>query len=78
MPEPGAPVPEWVAFRRRSAAIYTRVADLDRGHHHEALYWAQLEREEARTLETRFGHPTQSGRSDLTPSSNEARESQCS
>jgi hypothetical protein len=43
MPDPKAPLTEWVAFRRRSAAIYARVADVDRGHHHEALYWAERE-----------------------------------
>jgi hypothetical protein len=43
MPKPTAPPSEWLAFRRRSAEIYRRVADVDRGHHHEALYWAELE-----------------------------------
>jgi hypothetical protein len=43
MPAPTAPRAEWVAFRRRSAQIYRQVADIDRGHHHEALYWAELE-----------------------------------
>ena len=50
MPTPTAPLTEWVAFRRRSAAIYTRVADVDRGHHHEALYWAERELQVAQEL----------------------------
>jgi hypothetical protein len=43
MPAPTAPLTEWLTFRRRSAATYARVADVDRGHHHEALYWAEQE-----------------------------------
>ena len=51
MPAPTAPRREWLAFRRRSAEIYRRVADIDRGHHHEALYWAELETAVANELE---------------------------
>jgi hypothetical protein len=51
MPAPTAPRREWLAFRRRSAAIYKHVADVDRGHHHEALYWAELETAVANELE---------------------------
>jgi hypothetical protein len=51
MPTPTAPRREWLAFRRRSAEIYRRVADIDRGHHHEALYWAELETAVANELE---------------------------
>ncbi len=50
MPAPSAPRTEWLAFRRRSAAIYSRVADVDRGHHHEALYWAERELKVAQEL----------------------------
>lgn len=51
MPASTAPRSEWLAFRRRSAAIYKHVADVDRGHHHEALYWAELETAVANELE---------------------------
>jgi hypothetical protein len=51
MPAPTAPRKEWVAFRRRSAEIYRRVADIDQGHHHEALYWAELETAVANKLQ---------------------------
>lgn len=51
MPAPTAPRKEWLAFRRRSAAIYKHVADVDRGHHHEALYWAELETAVANELQ---------------------------
>ena len=50
MPAPTAPLAEWVEFRRRSAAVYARVADVDRGHHHEALYWAERELKVAEEL----------------------------
>lgn len=43
MPAATAPPSEWLAFRRRAAATYERIADIDRHHHHEALYWAHLE-----------------------------------
>ncbi|HEX2289952.1 MAG TPA: AMED_5909 family protein, partial [Pseudonocardiaceae bacterium] len=49
-PASDAPVAEWLAFRRRAAQIYTTVADADRYHHHEALYWVQREREAADEL----------------------------
>lgn len=40
-------------FHERSAAVYRRVADLDRGHHHEAMYWADREDRLARELDGR-------------------------
>jgi hypothetical protein len=50
MPAPTAQPAEWLEFRRRSAAVYARVADVDRGHHHEALYWAERELKVAEEL----------------------------
>lgn len=40
----------WLTFYRRSAAIYAEIAEIDRGHHHEALYWATRERARADEL----------------------------
>lgn len=37
----------------RSAAIYARVAETDRSHHHEAMYWANREREKGEAIKTR-------------------------
>ena len=34
----------------RSAAIYARVAETDRSHHHEAMYWANREREKGEAI----------------------------
>ncbi|TKG63803.1 hypothetical protein FCN18_29695 [Prauserella endophytica] len=40
-------------FYRRSAAVYAAVAEIDRGHHHEALYWAEREQRRAEALAQR-------------------------
>lgn len=37
----------WLAFRLGNARLYKAVADVDRGHHHEALYWAGYEERKA-------------------------------
>lgn len=45
---PGKDAPAaWREYYRRSAAIYPEVAEIDRGHHHEALYWAGREAKRA-------------------------------
>ena len=44
-PVDSTPVQERVEFFRQSARIYAAVAETDRFHHHEALYWAARERE---------------------------------
>jgi hypothetical protein len=43
-PTRSAPNAEWLAYYRRSAVLYAEIAEIDRGHHHEALYWASRER----------------------------------
>jgi hypothetical protein len=49
-PRRDAPKEVWLAYYRRSAGLYEEVADIDRGHHHEALYWARWERKRADQL----------------------------
>jgi len=34
----------WLAFHRANARMYQTISDVDRWHHHEALYWADYER----------------------------------
>ncbi|MGM1057843.1 AMED_5909 family protein [Saccharothrix sp. Mg75] len=55
MPAPDAEPEVLRDFYLRSAQVYDRVAEVDRGHHHEALYWAKRERSKgeriARVLE---------------------------
>jgi hypothetical protein len=50
MPPSDAVSSLWREFYLRSAEVYARVAEVDRGHHHEALYWAQREREKGEAL----------------------------
>ncbi len=53
-PAPEARPAEWVAYYRRSAAVYAEVAEIDRGHHHEALYWSSREDRKAREIEAQL------------------------
>ncbi|MGH3999016.1 MAG: AMED_5909 family protein, partial [Pseudonocardiaceae bacterium] len=39
-PSRDADLEQWQAYYHRSAVLYAQIADIDRGHHHEALYWA--------------------------------------
>lgn len=45
-----APLAEWLAYYQRSTDLYTEIAEIDRGHHHESLYWADHERERAKEI----------------------------
>ena len=42
----------WLAFRLGNARLYKAVADIDRSHHHEALYWAGHEERKADEIST--------------------------
>jgi hypothetical protein len=53
-PDRQAPLAEWLAYYQRSAALYAEVAEIDRGHHHESLYWADHQRERAKEIKTRI------------------------
>jgi hypothetical protein len=44
-PRQKAPLAEWLAYYQRSVAVYAEVAEIDRGHHHEALFMAERERQ---------------------------------
>jgi hypothetical protein len=50
-PAQGATPDVWLAYYRRSADVYATVAEIDRGHHHEALYWSSREGRKAREIE---------------------------
>ena len=45
-----ASLAEWLAYYQRSTALYTEIAEIDRGHHHESLDWADHERERAKKI----------------------------
>jgi hypothetical protein len=55
-----APLTEWLAYHQQSAALYAEVAEIDRGHHHEALFMAERERQSAKEIKTAIStqHPT--------------------
>ncbi|RSM40698.1 hypothetical protein DMA12_26075 [Amycolatopsis balhimycina DSM 5908] len=46
-PPKNADPSDWLAFRLGNARLYKAIADVDRGHHHEALYWAGYEERKA-------------------------------
>ncbi len=48
----------WAAFHPANARMYQTVADYDRWHHHEALYWAGYEERQA----ARLSPPPEEGR----------------
>jgi hypothetical protein len=49
-----APLAEWLAYHQRSAAWYSKIAEIDRGHHHEALSMAEHQRGLAEEIETQI------------------------
>jgi hypothetical protein len=51
-PRQKAPLSEWLAFHQRSAALYAEVAEIDRGHHHEALFMAEREHQRVKEIKT--------------------------
>jgi hypothetical protein len=46
-PKGEATLTTWKTYYERSAALYRQIAEIDRGHHHEALYWAEREQKKA-------------------------------
>ncbi|SEF37007.1 hypothetical protein SAMN05421837_112118 [Amycolatopsis pretoriensis] len=67
MPAQEAPVRVWVEFRRANAGMYRSVADLDRGHHHEALYWFGRELREIERLTAEPEWKSDYGREGVLP-----------
>jgi hypothetical protein len=53
-PAQQAPLTEWLGYYQQSTAWYAEVAEIDRGHHHEALYCAEHERERAKEIKARI------------------------
>lgn len=45
-----APLAEWFEYYQRSTALYAEIAEIDRGHHHEALSMAERERNSAKEI----------------------------
>ena len=53
-PKKDAPLAVWLTYYQQSAALYTELAEIDRGHHHECLYWAEREKENAKKIAARI------------------------
>lgn len=54
-PKPGTRDPRvWRDYHLRSAAIYTEVAQIDRGHFHEATAWATCERQRGEAFDQKI------------------------
>ncbi|MGH3938450.1 MAG: AMED_5909 family protein [Pseudonocardiaceae bacterium] len=53
-PTSSEPLTAWKAYYDRSVAFYREIAEIDRGHHHEALYWAEREQKSADEIATQI------------------------
>jgi hypothetical protein len=53
-PKSTASLAAWKVYYERSVALYQEIAEIDRGHHHEALYWADREQKSADEIAARI------------------------
>lgn len=53
-PKANASLRAWKAYYEQSVALYREIAEIDRGHHHEALYWAEREQKSADEIAARI------------------------
>ena len=53
-PQGNASLAAWETYYERSVALYQQIAEVDRGHHHEALYWADREQKSADEIAARI------------------------
>ena len=49
-----APLGEWLAYYQRAVALYAEIAEIDRGHHHEALYMAEQAQDSVKEIEAQI------------------------
>jgi hypothetical protein len=56
-----ASLTEWLAHHQRSAALYAEIAEIDRGHHHEALFMAEREHQRAKEIKTEISSQQPTG-----------------
>jgi hypothetical protein len=49
-----APLGEWLAHYQRAAVLYAEIAEIDRGHHHEALFMAQQAQDSVKEIEAQI------------------------
>lgn len=53
-PKDDASLAAWLAYYQRSAALYAKLAKIDRGHHCERMYWAEREEDKAKKIATQI------------------------
>jgi hypothetical protein len=71
-----APDSAWLAHHQRAANLYADVAEIDPEHRHEAMYWAQQERDAARAMaDHSLPEPGQALTDQVIPSQLRARQS---
>ena len=70
-PAPDADLSLWLRCHLANARMYEAVSDVDRWHHHEALYWADYERRKADAVSSRIREvkPSWSGETSKSPTS---------
>ncbi|MEC3978617.1 AMED_5909 family protein [Amycolatopsis sp. H20-H5] len=49
-PGDSATAVQWQKFHQQNKRVYQAVADIDRGHHHELLYWVEYEQRKVEDL----------------------------
>ena len=53
-PDRQSPLATRLAYYQHSATVYADIAEIDRGHHHESLYWADCERQRAQEIQAQI------------------------
>jgi hypothetical protein len=53
-PPQDASLTQWLAYHQQSAAVYAEIAEIDRGHHHEALFMAERARQSAKDIKAQI------------------------
>ena len=49
-----APLGEWLAYYQRAAVLYAEIAEIDRDHHHEALFMAEQAQDSVKEIEAQL------------------------
>ncbi len=53
-PRLDSPLQEWLSYHQRSAVLYGEIAEIDRGHHHEALFMAEQEHQRMKEIKAQI------------------------
>lgn len=53
-PPQQAPLLAWLAYHQRATTLYAEVAEIDRGHHREALFMTEQERQRVKEIKAQI------------------------